>query len=162
MTVEAKSFGRGNASERAEDPLRQRWDELARQQRAIVTEMRELRLKMAVGQCEVCGAEFRRNRVTRKYCSSKCTMASYAAHNKTYDLVALREALPLLVAGRLLSPRVLNIVQIALRTPGPQAPIAEEVGVSRQRVQQVLAQANRVAKIALAMKAAVLAEAVSA
>lgn len=160
---ERRNFGRRNGKDNYIDPLQARWAALSQQEREIVAEKRRLRHEMQIGHCEVCGVEFRRQRVTKKVCSQKCTIAAYAKRqNASFDVDLIREALPLLMAGHLLTGRSLAIVERAVLRTGAYAVVAEEVGVSRQRIQQIMKQADRMARIALAMKHAVIASSLHA
>ena len=158
-------FGEGVASSRTppSDPLQVRYAALFRQQREIVAEMRRLRLELQRGVCVICGTAFVRQRVTRVYCSQKCANAAFVARgraNGTMDVQAVRDALPLLIAGRLMTPRSIEIVQQVLALGGlnQQTVAAEEVGLSRQRVSQIMAQASKLAHTVLLMKAALIQE----
>lgn len=145
-------------------PLQQRYVALQKQQREIVAEMRDLKRRMRIGLCEICGKEFVRERVTRRYCGQSCTMKAMwmRRHGAIVDndaAVQIREALPLLRAGRLMTVQSLEIVTRIVDGQWSHMVAAENVGISKQRVSQVMGKAAQLAKLALAMKAAVLSQA---
>ena len=145
-----------HSSEGFIDPRQARYCELARRQREIIGELRRLRLEMRVGICEVCGREFTRARVTKRVCSPLCTAKAYVnRQRKEVDVAILTEAYPLLRASGMLPQREVEILDCLVNGANRQT-LAEEQGLSRQRIQQVLARAGQLAKIVLLVKRAAI------
>ncbi len=132
--------------ETASDPKQMRYRELQRQQRELIAEMRRLKDEMRTGTCEVCGKPFVRTRITKKHCSQTCTIRAYGGRVHSADLELIRWAFPKMKAAALLTARNVELVERVIAA-GSQISVAEDVGVSRQRINQVLVKAHKVAKL---------------
>lgn len=152
--VTALDLPRDKTEDGGFDLLQQQYIVAEKKHREASDDMRRLRLLLRVGICEVCGAEFTRLRVTKRVCSQKCNTMAYArrftSKRHPSSLARIREALPIIKAGGLLTERAIAILEKCLGGDSPT-----EIGLSRQRLDQVLGQASKIAKTVLFMRAAI-------
>jgi hypothetical protein len=152
--------------EAVDDQIR-RYQELKRQRISIDNELRALVAQMRHGVCEVCGNPFTRLRPTKKTCSQQCNIKAYQRRldkeKRGFDRDLIRAALPAIEAAHLLTPRALNVVRDFV--DGNDSPTTiktgEQFGISHQRVSQLLARANKLAKMVSLVQAATHQERVS-
>jgi hypothetical protein len=142
------------------DPLMRRYREVNAEIRRLRGELRDLKQQMLTGVCEVCGARFTRQRPTKRYCSNACVISAYNARTieGAANMALIREMWPLVKASGQLTPRNIVLVQEVVlgRMSGSSA--SDHFSVSRQRIDQVLSRAAKVAKLVKTMRVALAAE----
>jgi hypothetical protein len=155
-------MSRGISAERAwerspvTNPLQIRFSQLTEDRRRIDAELRELRHKMRVGVCEVCGKEFTRARVTKRYCSMACgNKAAPSRRDISYDLVGIASNIEALEVSGMLTPSAMEVLRVLANRRNTHS-VADLVGVSHQRVSQIAAKATKVLRTIQRIKAAVL------
>lgn len=135
----------------ADDPILRRLVELRAQRRSIVTELRALKIRAKTGRCGVCGREFTRTRITKRRCSPTCDRQARRMRHppqRVEDERLVREALPLLDAAHVLSPRTLAVVTRIVGGEMTRRSIAEDLGLSRQTVSQMMRRAVDLSRVA--------------
>jgi hypothetical protein len=140
--------------------LQAEYAELQREQRRIRARLRELRGQLAEGVCEVCGGGFTRTRATRRFCSSACTLKFHVEYRKgqSYSIPEIRAAWPAIVAAGLLTARNAEICLQVMASCQNTHAASEEIGLSHQRVSQVLIKATRMARLVARVNEASLAQ----
>lgn len=139
------------------DERQQRIAALFRQQREIVAEIRRLKSEMKEGICDECGKPFYRIRVTKRHCSQACNHQAWMMRerkNGSVNYKIIEEALPMLKAACLMTPRCFEILDTLIAVSHNQNRAAEEIGITHQRVQQIAMRATKLGRAALLMKAA--------
>lgn len=143
------------------DPLVREWREknderlrLLDRVHVLNQELRDLKTRMAVGVCQVCGQEFRRVRPTKMHCSQACLVVAYrdkqGATKRSFDIVAIREHLPML--AMLMTPHSMRVLEnLSGAKDNNLRRTADSMLVSHQRVSQI---ANKATKLILAFKLA--------
>jgi hypothetical protein len=131
-----------------------RWRQLRDQARHIKVEMERLKEQMRTGICEVCGAAFVRRRVTRRHCSNVCVTKAHLDRLSACDIPAIRETWPLIEASGQMSDAALAVVRAVVKDGRPIPDVADIVGLSRQRVHQLLGRATKLARFLQAVKGA--------
>src|SRR5687768_2579821 len=135
------------------NPIQRRVSELKEQRRGIDAELRQLRERLRVGVCELCGKEFVRARVTKRYCSQNCTIKASPSRATSYDLPAIAQNIDLLEASGFMTPRSMEVIRVLADKRNTHS-VSDLIGVSHQRVSQIASKATRIVKMLHRLKAA--------
>lgn len=109
------------------------------------------------GTCEVCGATFTRRRTNKRYCSQKCTIKhSMQNRHVRWDYDTIANNLDLLEASGQLKPHVMEMVKAVIRDGKGAATVADEAGLSRERVGQYLGRATVLCRMLVAIRDSII------
>lgn len=146
------------------DPLQLRWSQIGREIAELRKERERLRIQMQNGICEVCGTAFKRVRATKAVCGQKCATQKSMLHraNGAYDVLLLREMLPLLEVSGQFKPRVLDIIRMVIIEGRAANQTGDYFHLAHQRISQILQRATGVARLMKQMQMMIRAEAVAA
>jgi hypothetical protein len=138
-------------------PLQRRYREIAAEIRQLRKEQREIKDQMQSGICETCGEPFVRNRVTKRFCSQACIVKEYTARTPDgrLNLSLVREMWPLLVQSGQLTPRTVTVLNELVNGRKDAAELADHFDISRQRIDQMMGRAAKVAKLLRGLQAVV-------